>query len=352
MLGRACLLVTSWCSLGQAQSDAISWQAPPVCPDRIALLGAISELVGPLPQDSVGFRAAGSVTVAPDGKFQLNLQVTSATGSGTRQVSSDECDTLVNVAAFGIALALNPDLAEQLPSDEGTASSETSVAPEPLQGAVTPAEPREDVVTPPERRARDTVPAKPAQGTFAPADSAPPVQRDTPFVAFASVMPVMDTSLMPKPAGGVAVDVTGRVAEGFHVGVGGEVYLPQSESLAGGGGGEFLLWSLEALACFELPLTSRALAWAAGALCPSFHAGVLRGAGTGVAQPLTQYSVIYGPGISALGLVDVGERLRVATSAAVMFPLQRDTFMLGAGPVHEVPAWSLQLGIGLETAIF
>ena len=209
-VGRACLLVTSWCALVQAQSDAISWRAPAACPDRAVLLRAVSELVGPLPQASSGFQAVGSVTVAPDGKFQLDLQVTSATGSGTRSVSADDCDTLVNVAAFGIALALNPDLAGELPAEVGAASTEVSVALEPGAEAVVPSKPRESAATPPVRRRGDTVPAKPAQGTFAPVDSAPRPRGDKPFVAFASVMPVMDMSLMPKPAGGAAVDVTGR----------------------------------------------------------------------------------------------------------------------------------------------
>lgn len=359
-VGRACLLVTSWCVLAQAQSDTIRWQAPAVCPDRAALLRAVSEFVEPLPQESEGFRAEGNVTVAPDGKFQLDLQVTSATGSGSRQVSSDDCETLVNVAAFGIALALNPDLAGQLPAQAGVAPRETNVAPEPRPDEAAAVEPhldeaaalesRPDEAAATKPRQNVVVPAAPLQPTFAPADSGPPAPRKEPFVVFAGVMPVLDTSLMPKPAGGVAVDVAGRVVEGFRLGAGGEVYLPQTESLAGEGGGEFFLWSLEALACLDIPLT--ALAWATVALCPSFHAGVLRADGTGVTKPLTQYSAIYGPGISARGLVDVGDRLRVATTAGMVFPLDRDTFALGAGPVHEVPAWSVQLGIGLEIGVF
>jgi len=330
-LSISALLALAACSLtrsAHAEAARLAWNAPPGCPPETALRAEVARLLGEATVEGGGFDATADVTAEDAAHFTLVLRVRTAGGAGTRTLNAQTCDSLLNVAAFSIALAVNPDLA--------TAAEDAA-----------PAKPREESPKPP-------APA-PTEPPAAPPVAEPPAQAPPPELAGAPSPPPelwfgarfsWDSSLMPSPAYGAGVTADTVLFEVLRLGLAGQVFLPQKELLSSGTGGYFTLWTLEGHACYEVAPR------AALALCPLVQWGVMHGSGRGVALQLEQTSTFFAPGAALLARVPLAPPWAVVLGMSALVPLSHDKFVVNAGQVHEIPSFSAQGLLGVEGRAF
>jgi hypothetical protein len=323
------------CALGSVASPAaaysamLEWNAPTDCPGADALRHSVERLLGEPLEDGDGVRASATVTEEA-GRFALTLSIQSSDKQGTRTVRAESCQSALDVAAFGIALALNPELELEppptLPPDSERQEPPPVVAPPLAPAPPTDRPPRPPAAVPPRDRSPD------------PSKTAPPPRQGT---LWATVHAVVDSSLMPQPAFGLGAAVEAIVARRFSFGAGPAIFLPQEERLAGGGGGRFTFWSVQGYGCGTLGFRID--------VCPLFHFGVLVGKGRGVEPPLTQVSHVYAPGATVRGAYPVSGSFEARAGLTALFPVDSDVFIVRAGEVHRIPRTSFQFFLGLST---
>lgn len=337
ILVRTALLVCAVVSPARAYSASIEWNAPPACSDTEALRHAVERLLGEPLVDGSAVQASATVTEDADGRLAVSLTISTAEDRGTRTVRTDSCQSALDVAAFGIALALNPELRLDPPptldAEEAPASPPSAQAPDaPPPPAPPPA---------PEKTPAPLGPTRPSTADRAPSDAvAPPAAGEVWGAAHA----IVDSSLMPAPGLGLGAAVEVVVARRLRFGAGPSLFLPQEARLEGGGGGRFLLWSLQAYGCGTLALRID--------VCPLFHYGVLRGEGRGVEPRLAQVSRIVAPGAAVRAAVPLSARIEARGTASALFPLERDVFVVREGEVHRIPRVSLEFSLGIATRAF
>jgi hypothetical protein len=316
-----------------AYSLDLEWNAPSVCPSGEALRVAVERLLREPLLDGTGIRASATVVADDDARFTLTLAIATPEGERTRSVRTDTCEHALEVAAFGIALALNPELVADAP-DGAFPPSEAAPSPAP----VLPVSPS---VAPPAPTQRSDPSTPPAAG---PTPRKVEATRRATAELWASAAALLDSSLLPDPALGLSVAAEARVFRWFRPGVRPALYLPQNERLAGGGGGLFSFWSLQAYACATL----REVA----GLCPVFQYGVLRAVGRGVAPRLEQSSAVLAPGLTLQGSFSLAAGTSVRIGLTGLFPLSRDAFVVREGTVHRLPPASFELSVGGATRVF
>jgi hypothetical protein len=317
--------VCAWTSNAAGRSAHLEWNGPAECSDTAALHAAVERLLDEPLSDGDAFSAKASVVEAANGRFTLNLSIRTPEGEGTRAVEADSCKTLLNVAAFSIALALNPDLAAA-PEQPGRA-----VAAEP------DAEPSATPSGPP-AAPTSTVPSAAVHDTQVP-------EHGKPAALWFAAHAVIDTSLLPAVAAGGEALGELVLSERVRFGLGGAAFVPQT-TLSEAGGGHFSLWSLEGHVCAQAPFGVEL------GLCPTFHLAHVHGEGRGVAPRLSQSSWVPAPGIVLLALAEWSPHLAASLRATGLFPLNRDTFVIHAGPVHKIPAFSGELALGVAVRAF
>jgi len=350
LVGMGLFSITSRASAEIAYADAVEWRAPEGCPDATALGAAVERLLlAPLPDARV-FKATASVTLDEDKRFTLVLSVRTAHGKGTRTLRADSCEELSTVAAFGIVLAFNPalglttwrrapatslrDEAAEIPPGEGSSAA-------PLTASL----PRSAL---PERTPFSAVP-EPSALAAAPESSRLPALPESSRPATElriGAHALVDTSLLPNPASGLGASLDLSLRGAIAIGLGGQLLIPQMHYLDGGSGGRFSFAALDVHACWQERFGIQLAA------CPTFLVGRLRGEGRGVSQVLAQKSDLFAPGLTVLGSSTPPGRTSLVLGASGLFPLRRDVFLVKAGPVHEVPVFSLQLWIGVALRAF
>jgi hypothetical protein len=324
--------VTTLAGPASAYSAQLDWTAPASCPDAAALRRSVERLLGEPLLEGAGVQASASVTADDDSRFTLTLAIRTGDTDGTRRVHTDTCENALEVAAFAIALALNPDLRVESPEGDA-ASTPTPLPPPPEAGARTPPEP----VT---RRAPVAkAPARPVATTRRSASD------DRRLVElWVSGGLVMDSSLMPDPALGLGAGPEAGLARWIRIGVRPAVFLFDSERLRSGAGGLFSLWSLQAYACARLASVV--------GVCPVFQYGRLHAEGRGVQPPLEQTSEILAPGLAAHGLLPLSGAAGLRFGVTGLFPLSHDVFVVRDGLVHRLPRASLELSVGGAFRVF
>jgi hypothetical protein len=315
-----------------AYSAELEWEAPAGCPDAGALRLSVERLLGePLVAGST-VRASASVTHDNDERFTLALTIVTEGGEGTRFVRTDSCTSALDVAAFGIALALNPDLRVEGPSATTPESEPEPVEPAPAPAPEPEVERKPNVVEPkPLRKAGDE-----GRTVVGPSRSSRAVW----VLAHA----LGDSSLLPNPAFGLGLAAEARFGKWLRFGLGPELFLPQDERIPSGAGGHFTLWSLKAYACGSIVPSI--------AVCPLFQFGVLSGEGRGVSPRLDQRSFVSAPGAALLGSYAVSSRTEGRLGLSALFPVNRDVFIVREGPVHRIPAASFEVSLGAATRAF
>jgi hypothetical protein len=312
-----------------AYSVVLEWSAPDVCPSGEALRLAVERLLGEPLLDGTEIRARATVTADDDARFTLTLALDTSEGQRTRSLRTDDCVNALEVAAFGIALALNPDLRAEAP--EGAFPLDEP-APSPAPAPV--------VLPPP----RSPAPAKRSDTGRPPrARKVEPTPRATAELWF-SAAALVDSSLLPDPAPGLSAAGEARVFQWLRLGLRPALFLPQNERLATGGGGLFTLWSLQASACVALGNVA--------SVCPVFQYGMLRAKGRGVAPPLEQSSTLAAPGLAAQGTLALSARTLARVGLSALLPLSRDVFVVREGTVHRLPWASFELSVGGATRAF
>lgn len=328
---RAALFALTVTASASAYSARLSWSAPTECPDAEVLRHSVERLLGEPLTEGAAVDASAEVTAEPDGRFSLTLTLRTDDGEGTRRLRTESCQSALDVAAFAVALALNPELEAEPPS------------------VVTwPSEPEQPEAPPPS----SVEPPAPIRLPPPVVDAPPPIVRPPPSSGttapnaelWATVSAVGDSSLLPAPALGVTVTVEALLARRLRLGAGPLLFLPQHERLEGGAGGFFSLWTVQGFACGVLG--------AGLELCPVFQYGTLHGEGRRVAPRLEQLSRVYAPGAAALGSYALARSFLARAGFLAIFPLNRDTFVVRDGVLHRTPRVSFELSLGVATRAF
>jgi hypothetical protein len=305
-----------------AHSAHVEWIASGACPGEAELRRAIERLLGEPLGESQDIAARAQVTLDEDGRFTLTLSLRTPEGSGTRSVRADTCEDALNVAAFGIALALNPELgaAKNPPEPAPTAPAPPLTAAAPAPAKVLVPEPTSEAPhePTPERTERPSPPPE----------------------LWLGANTLVDTSVLPSPAVGFGAAADVLLFGNIRLGLGGQYFLPQKHLLPTGEGGLFSWWSIDARACWQVKLSTPVAA------CPALYYGVMRGEGRGVTPSLTEESRFFAPGLRVLGLPSLSKRVSAVLGATALFPISRESFVVDAGTVHEIPAFSLELTAG------
>jgi hypothetical protein len=118
-------------SRAQAVPVELTWDAPPECPSRAAVLGRVRELVGTAGEGAPPVRAEGEIKKV-GGAFELRLLTEQEGQRGERRVRSASCEDLRGVTAVALTLLLTagrePDTTT---TSDATAPSSSAPSPEP-----------------------------------------------------------------------------------------------------------------------------------------------------------------------------------------------------------------------------
>ena len=322
-------------SSAAARSAHFEWTAPPECASVETLRARVEGVLGEDLSEGDAFDASASVTRDTGGSFTLTLSVRTADSTGTRTVHADDCASLLQVAAFSIALALNPELAAAV-------SPPVAESAEPPKATPLAPEPRATTPPPP------AAPKPQAADEDAPLTTDPSAQNSEPAPApelwFAGHA-LFDSSLLPHPASGLEALGEVLLFERIRLGLGGEAFLPQLKRGATGGG-YFTLWSLDAHACVQ-----GRFGIVLGA-CPTFRLAQEHAAGRGVVPALRQTAWVPAPGMTLLALAALSPRLAASLRATGVVTLDRATFVIRSGQVHAIPDFSFELALGMVVRAF
>ena len=321
----------AWSAPAAARSARLAWRGPTNCASSDELHAAVERLLGEPITDGDAFRADAQVDPDVDGSFTLTLTIRTPEGTGTRTVRAPRCESLLNVAAFSIALSLNPELQAIAPTGALGAEPAAPPAPPPLAF--------EAATQPPVAVAAPTAATR-APGT----QGAPRGSPANPELWF-SAQALLDTSLLPSVAPGFQALGEVLLRQTIRLGLGGAAFVSQTKESAEGGG-HFSLWSLEAHGC------GQARAGVVLGLCPEFHLARVRGEGRGVTPRLEQRTWVPAPGVGVLASYEFSARVAATLRATALFPTNRNVFVIHAGPLHQIPAFSAEFGLGLELRAF
>jgi hypothetical protein len=148
-----------------AEPLALTWKAPPECPQRAAVQARIDALVPAAAGSKERLEADGTI-VRADGRFRLTLVMRIGELRGERQIESDSCKDLAGAAAVALGLMLQSadpsretGKTSSAPSSETTPPATSQNEPKNTGGtAPTPARPSpssSDAAAEEEARARD-----------------------------------------------------------------------------------------------------------------------------------------------------------------------------------------------------
>jgi hypothetical protein len=309
-------------SLASGHAAHLEWTAPDGCPQTDELHSAVERLLGEPLVQGAELEARGRVTHDDDARYTLVLTVQTPEGEGTRSVRADSCEGILDIAAFSIALAINPELSTATPPEE----SGPSAPPQP--------EPRSEPEPAPPT-ASDSA-HEPTRVAAPEPEPAPPKAPELWFGAGG----VVDSSLLPSPAAGFTGFADVRILGQLRFGLSGQIFLPQSHDISGGGG-RFSMWLADAHACWQ---TAFGVALAA---CANFQVGAVHGTGHAVPEILSQDSRLWLPGASVLAFPSFSRSWSGVLGASARVPLQRDKFVVHAGQLHEIPGFSVEVWAGV-----
>jgi len=338
MLGRvlgALLTASAAQTPGRVQ---IHWEAPAGCPHSAEIEAGVHRLVG----TRADVRASGDLDV--EGRIRqvgdawsMDLEIETATGTRTRELSAKTCEELAEIAIVVIAVTVDDRLALGL-TDLGGESSPPSADPSPPptlpkdpQGPPEPAsegEPREPEERPGNRRGiRDPIARVPLRETS----------------GAITLSGAFGLGMLPGPTGGFSgAFVLLWPHARWELGATG--WIPRSQGLAGtGASADIGAWHIDSRGCgvpsvrtVEFPL------------CVGAQAGAMSGRGHGVETP-DQARL---PWFAFEGSAAINARatsfLAVFVVARLTIPVTRPGFQIDDTVVHRAGSASFSAVAGLE----
>ena len=325
----------AWVRSAGAETAAIEWQAPPACPSQAELVVAVERLLNERIDERPNYRAVGKVRQAAADSYELDLYIRVPGGRGVRQLVAEDCASLMRVAAFSIALAINPDL-------DPDASIPDSTSPQPASA--------------PYRDAAQSVPAPQPSTTFrepaAPAAAAASEVRRPESAAttlggqgWLGLEVLLDASLLPKPSIGAGLALEG-IFRNVVLGLTAGWLSPQQHMPLAGAGGEFSLQTGELRTCY-CPDAGR---FGLGP-CALYQLNRLTGEGVGVSTPKRRTLWVHAPGLGGRGFLHLTPHMAVTLHIGAVFPLFADWFEIDGVEVHRVPRLAWRGHLGFEVAI-
>jgi hypothetical protein len=341
-LGFAVLLATGWARAdpgapGAAPPDAahtarltyVRGSGAEVCPDEEALRGAVARRLGYDPFRSDAPRSVRASVRVAGGGLHGEVQLGDASGAvmGARHLSAagDDCDELVAAMALAISIAIDPNSLSSAPPPPPPA------APAPPPGSLAP--PFSARTAPPAGAPDLTAPPLPAP---LPPPSPPRAPRAEAPAGWLGLGGVVAAGTAPRISGGVAVQAGlrwGRLSAALE----GRADPPASTSAQGRRVSATVL-TVGVVPCFHVRVA---------AVCAVGSAGVLHGAGAGVARPKSE-TTPYGAMGPRLGVaIPLVPRLSAEVHGDIAFTLTPTTLELDGRGVWTTPAAAAAFGGGL-----
>ncbi len=308
---------------------ALDWRAPAGCPDADAVLTELAALteLAPTPRPRVRVTAT---TRASGPRHTLDLRIQTASMSLRRRLTADACDTLGQVAARLIAIALDPlEVAAQVGSEPATPQLREPATDLPL--AVT-----DDADEPP--------PAPPIQDlpttTREPSPTRPSRPRTRGLVRLDGAL---DTGATAGLAGDLAL-AAGLLRGPLRLELLALYTPPRPLHRDAARVGALARWSVGARACgrivqdrLEIPL------------CAGLEAGQLLGSGAGITVERQSARPPWFARLAGLGLTWTPHpRVGLGARAELVLAPLRAQFSVGGRLVHTVDAAGLRVSLGVE----
>ncbi|MBK6918602.1 MAG: hypothetical protein IPH07_14500 [Deltaproteobacteria bacterium] len=295
----------------------LQWTAPAVCPDEAAVRSRVEQIIGrPLREGDEAVRVVARVT--DDEPPQLQLSITSDSGSRERVIDGRDCAELAEVTAVLVAVAVDPS-ASPLPPASAPAPAP---APAPAATPSTAATPR------PEPRAQRSTRVRPAASGGVAARPAATIH----------VAPGVGLGAVPGPTAVLAVGAGVRWLHA-RIDLAFEQWFARPATLGEGDAGvDVRAFRVGVRGCY-VPTAGRVVELP---LCAGLFGGAMRGDGRGV------------PRTNAQRIAWGGAQLE----AGLMFAPLRDRRWFAVGPMLRLqapfvrPAFSLDgLGVAHRTGV-
>ena len=336
---------------------ALEWTAPPLCPQRDAVSEAVAALLAEVdagrpstPDDEPEVRASALVEETPAGGYILHLTFA---GAGVRDVPGETCESIAEVAALLLAIAIDPRVMGGEPEPAAELDPPPSAIPQPDYAVEAPqaseeGAPPEESVLPEER--------DPAEGSTrglpSPADTSRPAppSAPTPWTIGLRALAGVGVGVLPSPAAfaGLSLGVEGRYARielhGSYAGPARETSAVNPEVA-----GRFALWRAGVRGCGIIPLTAARSLRLSAPLCLGLDAGAMRGRGEGSVVPRTATSPWLGLSLAAALRAQLHPSVALWIDAEGLLSALRPSFHTDpSGPLWRASRFGGRFGLGLE----
>ena len=311
-------------AVAQALPIDLTWQAPPECPSKEAVLSRAGSLLGGKATKVDRVRAEGIIEKSDD-RYELTLLIDEGGRGGERKVWARQCDELSGAAAIALVLLLTSGHDGAGPGGDVTTSGS-----DPAQAA----EPRPPATPPP--------PVTPPPGD----EPAPPsaASRSWRFLLDAPQLAV-GIGPLPKPSLGLGAGV-GFQGRAWSVRVVGQWWTSQAVAAPVQPYGADVKRAAAGLwACWD---------WRRGAwsLSPCFQGSAAHLTATGYGPfllPATRAETSFAIGVGAIGRLQPLEWLALMVGVGAQMELNRPTILLGTvGTVRQLAPLSATVQLGPE----
>ncbi|MCA9692421.1 MAG: hypothetical protein KC636_22670 [Myxococcales bacterium] len=332
-------------SIARAAADpALSWEAPPGCPDASQVRAALERLLAETPPErrrDLELSAQAVVVKRPEGPWSLRLAISTRDGESARELDAESCDALAEATALLVAMTVDPTAGSKRP-EEQVQKDTSEEEPAPGVGA-TPARVPE---APPE--AAVTTPSKPVDG---------PVERELEAKGPPKLQAALGWDLILGTGGppsfglglGLGLELIGPR---FRVGVRGHHLFTRTVSLEDrgllGARVDVQLWAGQVRGC-GVPRVRAGYGFIEFPLCGGVELGGLRGEGVGL--PISSsYTGLWAAILASPGLmIHVGGSFAFTTRVDVGIALSRPRFAVeNLGDVYRAPPASFAFILGFE----
>jgi hypothetical protein len=318
----------------QALPIELTWQAPPECPTREAVLSRARSLLGTKATKVDKVRADGTIRKREE-RYELTLLINENGQIGERRVWARQCDELSGAAAISLVLLLTSGHDGSGAGHDGAGSGHDASGPAGAAGSAG---------TPP--TTPQTEPTPPGTTPTPPSDAARPSGDARSWRLLASA-PLLAFGIgpLPKPSLGLAAGV-GLQGRAWSVRLVGQWYASQAvaapvepygadlKRLAAG------LWG-----CWDLQRRG----WS---FSPCLRGSLTRVSATGFGpylRPTTQSQTWFGVGVGAIGRLQAMENLALTVGAGVEVELSRPVISLKTlGTVQQLAPLSAIVQLGPE----